>query len=202
LERQQVPSADAPKTVADVARNLRSAHSRDVKCTVLMGAGCSVSGNIPDADGFVGEVASEYPDEYEKAAATARKRDPGNETPSYFDCMEELTQEHRLRLLARHIEDLDDAKGARVNWANLCVAWLMHEGYVDRVLTTNFDSLLERACAWLRVAPAIYDLSLAHDAFRPERIPDRAILHLHGRYHGFMQVMTLAQMQNTGDYSA
>ena len=31
---------------------------------------------------------------------------------------------------------------AKINWAHLALAQLIHGGYVDRVLTTNFDPLI------------------------------------------------------------
>ena len=46
---------------------------------------------------------------------------------------------------------------AKINWAHICIALLFQAGYVDRVLTTNFDPLVNRACALLGQFPAVYD---------------------------------------------
>ena len=67
--------------------------------------------------------------------------------------MTQLSPAERRDLLARFIDD------ASVNWAHVCVAQLMKEGYVDRILTTNFDPLIIRACAMLGLFPAVYDFA-------------------------------------------
>lgn len=59
--------------------------------------------------------------------------------------MNELALSERRDLIARYVDT------AKINWAHICIAQLMKYGYVDRVLTTNFDSLIVRACASCRV---------------------------------------------------
>lgn len=60
----------------------------------------------------------------------------------------------------------------------------MNYGCVDRILTTNFDPLIARACALFNQFPAVYDLTMS----RLERMEDLAevsAFHLHGQRHGF-----------------
>jgi len=52
-----------------------------------------------------------------------------------------LTPSERKKL----IESL--VKKSKINWAHISIAQLMKAGYIDRVLTTNFDNLVQRACA-------------------------------------------------------
>jgi hypothetical protein len=59
----------------------------------------------------------------------------------------------------------------------------------DRVLTTNFDPLVLRACAMLGEFPAVYDFAISQ-LFRPGELPDRAIFHLHGQSTGFVLMNT------------
>ena len=39
--------------------------------------------------------------------------------------------------------------GAGINWGHIALAQMMRAGYVDRVLTVNFDTILHRACTLL-----------------------------------------------------
>jgi len=61
----------------------------------------------------------------------------------------------------------------------------MKVGYVDRVLTTNFDPLIMRACSLVNLYPAIYDLAVSQH-FERDKVPDQAIFHLHGQRTGFI----------------
>ena len=78
---------------------------------------------------------------------------------------------------------------ARINWAHMAIAQLMRKGYVDRVLTTNFDPLVLRACAMLGEFPAVYDFAISQ-LFRPGELPEKAIFHLHGQSTGFVLMNT------------
>ena len=65
----------------------------------------------------------------------------------------------------------------------------MANGYVDRVLTTNFDPLVVRACAAVGVFPGVYDFA-ASTYFKGAFVPDRAVFHLHGQSTGFVLMNT------------
>lgn len=69
---------------------------------------------------------------------------------------------------------------AKVNWAHLAIAQLMKHGFVDRVLTTNFDLLVVRACAMVGHYPALYDFATSQ-ALKPADIPGNAVFYLHGQ---------------------
>ncbi|MCX6831874.1 MAG: hypothetical protein NT028_07015 [candidate division Zixibacteria bacterium] len=97
--------------------------------------------------------------------------------------MYSLSPGERYELVAEHVDK------ARLNWAHIAIAQLMACGYVDRVLTTNFDPLLQRACALLNLYPAIYDFA-ASPRFVRNFVPDHAIFHLHGQRTGFVQLHT------------
>ena len=61
----------------------------------------------------------------------------------------------RRRLIEEKVDD------ARINWAHIAIAQLMKAGYVDRVLTTNFDPLIVRACALVGKSPVVYDFAVS-----------------------------------------
>ena len=64
----------------------------------------------------------------------------------------------------------------------------MRAGYVDRVLTTNFDPLVTRACALLNFYPAVYDMAVVRKGFVADYVRDHAVFHLHGQRDGFVQL--------------
>ena len=157
-------------TIADVVEALKRAKEAKQKCTLLIGAGCSVTAGIPLAKGFVDIIAERYPRAYDHATEK-----------TYPYCMSSLSPGERYELVAEYVDK------AKLNWAHIAIAQLMACGYVDRVLTTNFDPLLQRACALLNIYPAIYDFA-ASPRFVRNFVPDHAIFHLHGQRTGFVQL--------------
>lgn len=160
------------RSLDDLLETLQSAKERGRGCTLLIGAGCSVDAGIPVASGFVECIREKHPRAYERA---------GEKT--YPACMAQLTPDERRHLIAHYVDI------AKINWSHICIALLMHGGYVDRVLTTNFDPLVVRACALLGDFPAVYDFAASHH-FKPADIPDKALFYLHGQRSGFVLLNT------------
>lgn len=146
------------RTLDDVVETLRKAQDLGKKCTLLIGAGCSVKAGIPTAEGFVRIIEREFPQAYKRA-----------EEKNYSKCMAELSPGERRDLIARYVDS------AKINWAHIAVAQLMKHGFIDRVLTTNFDPLLVRACALVGVFPAVYDFA-ASQLYKAAYIPEQAVL--------------------------
>jgi hypothetical protein len=162
----------------DVVESIKDCPKGRNKCTVLIGAGCSVSAGIPLSSGIIEKIREDFPKAYERA-------DP----KTYSKCMEMLAPEQRRKLINDYI------KNAKINWAHLCLAKLMDKGYVDRILTTNFDPLALRACALLGRVPAVYDITSFTAAFKPNIIPDKSIFYLHGQCTGFNLVNTEEELR-------
>ena len=160
------------RSIDEVAETLQNARSRGKGCTLLIGAGCSVKAGIPHAGGFIQVIKDRYPRAYHRA-----------ETKTYARCMSELLLSERRDLIAEYVDK------AKINWAHLCIALLVQAGYVDRVLSTNFDLLVVRACALLNEFPAIYDFA-ASQLFKAPDIPRKAVIYLHGQYTGFILINT------------
>lgn len=152
--------------------DVKRAMAEERPCTLLIGAGCSVTAGIPTAQGFVDRIKRDYQHRWELAP-----------TKTYAECMAQLEIGDRDRLIQRCIE------GAKVNLAHLAIASLIRDGYVDRVLTTNFDPLVVQACALLNQFPAVYDCA-ASTAIDPQQISGRAVFHLHGQYRGPILINT------------
>lgn len=136
-------------SLSEIAETIANARERGKRCALLRGAGCSITAGIPPASGFVDEIRAKYPRKYGRA-----------EHKTYGECMAALTLGERRDLIARYVDQ------AKVNWAHICIALLMQRGYVDWVLTTNFDPLVVRACAMLGEYPAVYDIA-ASGPFKP-----------------------------------
>ncbi len=151
------------RTIDDVVESVRNASKGGI---LLVGAGCSVKAGIPTAAEIVEVIRERFPRAYQRA-----------KTKSYFHCMSELTVGQRRELIAEFVDQ------AKINWAHICIAQLMKHGFIERVLTTNFDLLVVRACALLGLFPPVYDLAVSGLA-DPHAIPDRAVLSLHGQYTG------------------
>jgi Tfp pilus assembly protein PilF len=160
------------RNIEAIVEELRYGLGRQHKATLLIGAGCSVSAGIPLAGGFVELIHEHFPDAYRRA-----------ETKTYSSCMAELHRGLRHRLIGEQID------AAQINWAHVAIAQLMSEGYVDRVLTTNFDPLVVRACALIGQHPAVYDFALSQ-LLKPAQVPDNAVFHLHGQRAGFVTLHT------------
>lgn len=177
--------------VTDIAEKLRYAKMSGNGCTLLIGAGCSLSAGIPLASQFIRIVQEVFPESYKKARLEEIKRrtengemvDEDTFVPSYPSCMGHLAPGVRRRIFVDYVDK------AKINWAHICIASLIKGGYVDRVLTTNFDTLIVQACALLGEYPAVYDFA-ASQTLEPNNIPAKAIFHLHGQQTGFVQLIS------------
>ncbi|MCE5313433.1 MAG: hypothetical protein ABFD49_07700 [Armatimonadota bacterium] len=141
-------------------------------CTLLIGAGCSVTAGIPAASGVVECIRKRHPAAHNRA-----------EPKTYPSCMAQLTLGHRRGLIGEII------KNAQINWAHIAIAQLISNGYVDRVLTTNFDPLVVRACALIHEFPAVYDFA-ASQYFNPAYVSRPSVFYLHGQSTGFVLMNT------------
>jgi tetratricopeptide (TPR) repeat protein len=169
------------RSIDEVAETLQNAKARGRGCTLLIGAGCSVKAGIPIAAGLVEVIKERYPRAYQRAS-----------TKTYARCMSELLLSERRDLIAEYVDR------AKINWAHLCIALLVQAGYVDRVLTTNFDLLVVRSCALLNEFPAIYDFA-ASQLFKAPDIPRKAVIYLHGQYTGFILINTESDFATHSD---
>ena len=166
------------RTITDIAEDLRKGMDRTRKCTLLIGAGCSKTAGIPLAADIVRDIKTKFPRVYERALNRAHGRNASPPFPSYGDCMAELDPGPQRDLIRGYIDK------ARLNWAHVGNGSLVANGYVDRLLTTNFDPLIAQGCAVFNEFPAVYDLTMS-PTMRFEQLPDKAVFHLHGQRNGF-----------------
>lgn len=153
-------------SIEKIVDGLKRAKSKRRGCILLTGAGCAVSAGIPDAAGWVARIKDRFP----KAFSNAQAKD-------YHSLVQALTPEDRSQIFSETLQK------AKVNWAHIAVAQMMKEHFVDRVMTANFDSLTEKACALLEEFPAVYDGPSANLPGNGS-IRKGSITHLHGQYPG------------------
>ena len=158
------------KDIEYIANHLRRRKEDDKKpFNLLTGAGCSLSAGIPLAPTLTKKINELFKDDCERKLSQEQCKD-------YGSCMSILSKDERKQLLGEYLDE------AQVNWAHLAIASLLKEGYIGRVLTFNFDSILARACGMIGIYPATYDF-VSGVTKQTAYIADRAILHLHGQGH-------------------
>ena len=164
------------QTIDAVLETVKKAKDRQKKCCLLIGAGCSVKAGVPLASGFVDIIKRDWPAAFGQA----------NEPKHYPQCMAALSLSERRDLIGEHVDK------AKLNWGHIAIAQLMKHGYVDRVLTTNFDPLVVRACAMVGHFPAVYDFAVSQ-VLKPADISGDAVFYLHGQRNGFVLMNTVEE---------
>ena len=159
------------KRLANAMRRARDDSSRPFM--MLTGAGCSIKAGIPLAPELVKEIHAKFGDE-------CRRRLSADELDDYGKCMSCLTKNERRDLLKPYLDRV------KTNWAHIAIAAMLKAGFVSRVLTFNFDSVLAKACGLMGLYPATYDFASA-PTIVTDYISAPAIIHLHGQ--GFGQSM-------------
>ncbi|MGE7649207.1 SIR2 family protein [Peribacillus frigoritolerans] len=164
------------RDISEVLFFLKKAKKEKIKINLLIGAGCSVTGNIPLAGGIVDIISKKFPLEYQRT----KEKD-------YGSIMSLLTPRERRTLIYELVNK------SKVNWAHLGIAQLIKSNYINRVLTTNFDNLISRACSLIGEYPGVYDLTTS-DNFRSDHLFDNSIIHLHGQHTGFVLCNTQSEV--------
>ncbi|WP_438357974.1 hypothetical protein [Bacillus wiedmannii] len=169
---------DIYRNIIDVVDALEKAQKEKINVNLLIGAGCSVTAGIPAAQGMVNLIKSEFPREFERA-----------KVKNYPNCMSKLTPSERKNLISNIIEN------AKINWTHVAIAQLLKSGYINRILTPNFDNLIQRSCSLVGEFPAIYDLATS-SVFRPDLLFDKSVIHLHGQHTGFILCNTEKEVES------
>ena len=147
----------------------------------FLGAGASRSGNIPLAREIIKKILEDYPD-------SPFIKDIPTEQRTYAKLMGCLLPDQRDELLKNYIDE------AKINVTHIYLAQLLSEGYVDYVLTVNFDNLMLRALALYNIFPATYDLAILKD-FTTSTFKEKSVVYLHGQHHGLWLLNTPEEME-------
>ena len=155
--------------IAEIAGHIRQAGS----VCFIIGAGASRLAGIPTARELTKIINSKY------AHCLHDLSDADCE--NYGKVMSKLAPAEREKL----ITPLLDKSG--INWGQIALATMAQQKYITRILTFNFDLVLERAVAFLGLQLPVYDFGVAPTG-DIKRIAEPSIIHLHGQTYGFVQL--------------
>jgi tetratricopeptide (TPR) repeat protein len=153
-------------STAEIAEKLVKARKEKKGATLILGQECSESAGIPTAEECLKIIKEKYPQSYEKA-----------ENKNLNACISQLSQEEKSDFSKQYIENTP------INWTHICVALLLKNGFVDKVLTVNTDPLLRKACALVGEFPPVFDCTV-EQIKDSNRIPEKSIIHLYGQEIG------------------
>jgi len=160
------------KDINDLAYIINKARKDNKsKPIVLLGAGASVTGNIPLASGVVDKIIKEH------GNRPSVQRLNIEEKKDYYKLMSALDPSERREIFRFFIKD------SKINITNLYLAQLIDEGLVDYVLTVNFDDILQKACSLFNYTIPTYDVSNSTE-FTTTAFQKKSVTYLHGQYYG------------------
>jgi len=165
--------------VEKVARKLKRLKELDYSTIIFLGAGASVTSGIPTAPGIV---------KFIKESKSFKQLISSNRN-DYFDVMAELDSGERHRIFQHFIDN------AKINETHFITALLVRLGYVDTVITTNFDPLVKNSLSLLLHSdPTIIDVINNVDTSGHE-LPSPLIIYIHGEYKNVWQLNTLKELE-------
>lgn len=98
----------------------------------------------------------------------------------------------RAERIKEYVDRARDSEGRlKINWSHLLLATLVENGYVNRILTTNFDPLIVEALAVMGQPIRTYDLNTTGN-YNPGSLDKASIIYLHGQMHSLF-------LANSGD---
>lgn len=158
-------------TIKQLAAQLRNKKKEGKKAVLFLGAGVSYSAGIPLASGIIEEIEA---DEDLREIIEGTERNYGK----YFA---QFDQSQAKSIFDKHI------KNSKINLAHLYACYLIKDGYVDCIITTNFDPLVIRTLSIYDIQPTIYDLTVARDNVSSD-LSYPAVVYLHGQNNGFWRL--------------
>ncbi len=153
----------------DLRRLIGDLREADGNVTFVLGAGASISAGIPLAAKLVEEICANLGHRLSDLTSSERT--------NYGRVMGCLTSAQREKLITPYLD------AAKLNWGHIALASLVAEGKVKRVLTFNFDLILEKALALLGRHVAVYDFGMMPTK-EINRLVEPSIVHLHGQGYG------------------
>ncbi|WP_299372762.1 SIR2 family protein [uncultured Kiloniella sp.] len=153
--------------ISEVAGHIRQA---DGVCFII-GAGASLSAGIPSASRMVDLACEQFDHCLTNLSETDRK--------DYGKVMSQLSPAEREKFISPLLHK------SGINWGQIALAAMAEQKKISRILTFNFDLVLEKATALLGLRLPVYDFAAAPTA-DIKRIARSAILHLHGQSHGLV----------------
>ncbi|MCG3659479.1 SIR2 family protein, partial [Aliarcobacter butzleri] len=162
--------------IEDLAYLIKNSKEKPI---FFLGAGASITGNIPIAKTIVEDILEKYKDNPKV------KRNTEKTYKSLMDC---LLPNERNTLLKGYIDD------AKINVTHIYLAQFIKNELIDYVLTVNFDNLMLRALALYNIYPPTYDMAILKD-ITTSTFPTKSIVYLHGQHHGLWLLNTEEELK-------
>lgn len=173
------------KTLEDIIYIFKKAKEKNKpNPIVFIGAGASASSGIPLANKIRIDVLKIFRDKPSIQRLSKKCK------LDYYEVMGALSPDERRNLFYNYIS----AESVKINVTHIYLAQLINEGYVDYVLTPNFDDLLLRACALFNFIPPVYDASILND-FTTTTFRSKSVTYLHGQYHGQWLLNAMGELE-------
>jgi len=172
-------------TIEQLAYDMKEAKANNRSPIFFLGACASRTGGIPLANEIVADILAKH-------AANPRIINLKQEDKTYAKLMDCLGPNGRNTLLKGYIND------SKINVTHIYLAQLMAQGYVDYVLTVNFDNLMLKALALFNEFPSTYDMAILND-LTTSTFKEKSVVYLHGQHHGLWLLNTEQEMAKVDD---
>lgn len=167
-----------------------SVHSAPRRYAILLGSGVSTAAGVPTGWQITLDLMSRLAVAYGEDGGddpAAWYSEKFGQAPNYSAILNELgkTPADRRELLASYIEpkpDDPDEERRQPTTAHRAIASLIRDGFINVVVTTNFDRLLERALGDLGVEPVVLSTPEQVEGALPPSQAECMILKIHGDY--------------------
>ena len=168
-------------TIEELAYIMKEAKENNLPGSIFfLGAGASRTGGIPLAN----EINEDILERYSKNPKIKSLKSEDYTYPKLMNC---LSPNERNKLLKGYIDS------AKINVTHMYLAQLMKYGFVDYVLTVNFDNLMQRALALFNEFPPTYDMAILKD-LTTTAFKVKSVVYLHGQHHGLWLLNTEEEM--------
>ena len=108
------------RKIKEIAEYIRQSRARENQTSFIIGAGASISAEIPSAAGLVKEIRKDY--------AHCLHGIPEHRRNQYGACMAALAPAERESLIQPKLDN------AKVNWGQIALALMIKNNFVTRVL--------------------------------------------------------------------
>lgn len=173
-------------TIEELAYLMKEAANEKLPSPIFfLGAGASKTGGVPLASEIISDIIERY-------SNSPRIKSLTTEEQTYPKLMECLGPNGRNKLLKGYIDS------SKINVTHIYLAQLMEHGYVDYVLTVNFDNLMLRALALFNEFPSAYDMAILKD-LTTTTFKKKSVVYLHGQHHGLWLLNTEEEMAKVNE---
>ena len=161
---------------------------------VFLGAGASFTAEIPLAARIIEEITVKFEDKPsvrrymdELAKKNEGRAEADKVKIDYYELMQRLDADEIKDLFKSYVVN------SKLNVAHIYLASMINAGYVDYVVTVNFDNLVQRSLALYDIFPSVHDLTSIKEKVT-DTIESPAVIHVHGQFNGNWQLNKIGEL--------